>query len=284
MNLKSLYKAYYHQLYDAIKYLDQEAINRTGQSAIRLLNTNIDQLSALISLLIHVDETLPLIRCQGALGRFKKDFADLYLNYLEANLVKAHPELFDENREIGQILSHEEYLSKDRYAKSLHELYLNTIHATGKVVENHINDLNDDILRIKTNEYFQNLVNIYREHLQDADFDSLDLVLDEIYYNLSIFQGVKTIGDEFETDVVIKHLLTDVQHLKEMLVARKLYHDTAKKLRFYGRMDDDLDRDLLGRMQSIESSLLHGGGYLDAFGDQLLSHLSKILWLDNPVV
>ena len=93
MNLKSLYKAYYHQLYDAIKYLDQEAINRTGQSAIRLLNTNIDQLSALISLLIHVDETLPLIRCQGALGRFKKDFADLYLNYLEANLVKAHPEL-----------------------------------------------------------------------------------------------------------------------------------------------------------------------------------------------
>ena len=284
MNVKSLYKYYYHQLYDAIKYLDREAINRSSESAIRLLNKNIDQLSAFISLLTYVDETIPLIRCQGALGKFKKDFIDLYLSYLEENLVKSNPVLFDENKQIDQILSREESLSRDRYSKSVHELYLNTIHATEKVVIDHINQMNEDKLGVKTHEYFRNLVEVYLEHLQEGDFDSLDLILAEIYYNLLLFRETKPIESGEYQDEELDHLLDTLHQLKEMLLARKLYHDTARKLQFYGAQDEEMDKDLLNKMRQIENGLIRGGGYLESFGDKLLSYLSQLLWIESGSV
>lgn len=282
MNVKSLYKHYYHQIYNNIKFLDQLAIQRSGESVIRLLNKNIDQLSALISLLIFVDESIPLIRCQSALGKFKQDFVDLYLNYLEENLVKAQPELFDENRQVTKILAREETLMKDRYAHSIHELYINTLHVTEKVVFDYIDQMNEDKLRVKTHAYFRHQINIYLEHLEEGDFDHLDLILSEIFYNLLLFKQTRPIESGEYEDAELDLILDTIQQLKEMLEARKLYHDTARKLQFYGTLDDQMDKDLLNKMRLIEHSLLKGGGHLESFAGKLLKYLSRLLWVTSP--
>lgn len=283
MKIKEHFKLYYRQLFDAIRYLDQDAINRSGESAIRLLNQNIDQLSAFISLLTHIDETIPLIRCQGALGKFKKDFIDLHLNYLEENLVEENPLLFDENKMIGKILSREESLTRDRYGKSVHDLYINTIHATEKIIMDHVDQVNEDKLRVKTFEYFTNLLSVYSEHLREGDFESLDLLLGEIYYNLLLFMEKEPVVSEDTIDEPGKDLLKTIYHLKEILTARKLYHDTARKLQFYGSMDSDLDKDLLDKIQSIENSLIKGGSQFEALGDQLTEYLNRKLWIKAEV-
>jgi hypothetical protein len=282
MQIKALLKHHYQEMYHDIKHLDQETKDRSSESVIRRLNNNTDQLSSFINLLAHVDETIPLVRCQSALGRFKKDFFDLHLNYLEERLVAENPLLFDEHGKIKNMLAHEESISKQHYLQSVHQLYINTIHATENLVEQHIDQLNEEGLRSKVYEYFKNAINVYLEHLARSDFDTLDIALTDIYYNLLIFQQIKPqeISDS-STDDGGKELLNLMFHLRKILETRKLYYDTVKKLQFYGCTEDQLDKDLIAKMQVTEKQLLNAENEFGTFGDQLLKFLNRVLWIDS---
>lgn len=277
MHIQSVFKHYYQQLYEHLQSIDQGSDDRSSEIKIRMLNHYADQLMAFVNLLAFIDEKIPLLRCQKAIAKLKEDLYALYVNYLEEQLVRENPQLYNEHRDFKKILSREEAINRKAYDESVHQLYLNTIHASSTIIEDHLNQLNEDRIRSDIFHYFRNIIEVYNAVLQKEDFDRMDELLSEIYYNFSLFySGVAELLEDTEGLEIIQLL----QKMCKITEERKLYHNTANKLQIYGYPEDQLDRDLLVQIQAHEQVLLLSLDQLESLGNRILQYLNRILWTD----
>jgi hypothetical protein len=277
MDIQSVFKHHYQQLYEHLQSIDQDSDDRSSEIKIRLLNHYADQFRAFVNLLAFIDEKIPLLRCQKAIAKLKEDLHALYVNYLEEQLVRENPELYNEHRDFKRILAREEAINRKAYAESVHQLYLNTIHVSSTIINDHLDQLNEDRMRSDIFHYFRNIIEVYNAVLQKEDFDKMDELLSEIYYNFSLFySGISGLSEDTEGLEIIQLL----QKMCKTTEERKLYHNTANKLQIYGYPEDQIDRDLLGQIQAHEQALLLSLDQLESLGNRILQYLNRTLWTD----
>ena len=278
MEIKRLFSEHFHQLYRTLRYLDRDETDRTGEEIVNLMKQNIDQLNAFLSLLAYIDPRLPLIRCQEALGRFHADVVDLYLTYLEERLIGKEQILYDESQDINILLAIDEADQRSQYSKSLHDLYLNTIHATEEVVIEHLNALNEERLRSKIVEYFQHQGEVVLEHFERSDFDGLAILISEINDN---FELLVKLSMPVEDEIILVEIREELKFLQDKMKYRMLYLDSIQRLLRHNFREASVDKDLRQKIGVLEKEITGERDHFESLTSSITQYLQKILWQEG---
>ena len=279
MQLISAFKEHFHQLYRSIRFLEGEIKDKTREEVVVMLKRNIEELTSFVNLLISVDETLPLLRCQKALHGFEKDLSELYLVYLEEDLLDLEKAMELEHREFHALLASEKKKKKDKYRELAHDLYLNTIHATDQFVSNHIKVMNPENVKEKIVSYFENTIKVINEQYLSSRFEGLKETVFEISYN---FELLRKMGSESNMDEGQK-IISELSYLREKLTNRLLYLDAARKISDLEAGSMDVQQ-LNNRVIDIEDELLGSSASFEKLSNRIIDYLRKVLWEKSGAV
>lgn len=269
MFLKTLLKGHFHQLFRSIKFLEQQNKQSLQVDLILSLLEEIDQLQAYISLLIFVDESLPMIRCQRALSELESDLGKLNLIMDEQRTKNLQKLLGIDSNEWMAVLSKEEEKEEVIYRQSTHELLLNTIHATEKIVLDHLQNSEHEMLKLKTLDYFPNRLKMGLEQFERKDFSGLEELICEVEYN---FWALKKLGSTSD-GAKAENLKSDLADLHEKFKMRSMYLDVL------GKMDDmeEIGQKLRCEVKRVETEILASKEHFQELSRKIFKHLSHVL-------
>ncbi len=274
MDIKYNLCDHYHLLYRSLKFLNRESQTETNEELISMMQRSIDKLNAFVNLLAVVDPTLPLLRCQNAIAAFHRDVHSLFMNYREGRFLEMESAVIENTESMQSMWQLEGDVKKDRFRSEAHDLYLNTLHSTEKIIERHVNRLDSVAIRNRILQYFEDLVDSVVEHLKLGDYELVFGAVNELYFNLQMIHGVGS-----------KHFVEQYQHvsdririLRKELGLLKVYDDTHYRLKYYGYRDNEVQADLSSKMAMAKDTIEKSLDQIDTLKEDLVDYLSLQLW------
>ena len=239
MSIKQSVKPYFHYLYRTIKFADGKLHEHHQEELVNVIIEDIVRLDALISLLVYVDHTLPVIRCQKAFATLKSDLENIYYLYREQRLI-GHRHHATLGWQIGKAIDLDIAILGEKFKSQSYDLYLNTVHATEQIVGKHINHISDEQFTAGTLAYFTDC-------LEQIDAFDIDERLDEVGYlirgllaNLHFVAYIANNKESLKEERFFNLLTDAVSILKTMHV----YQITLKSMGSSNQLVGDLATEL----------------------------------------
>ncbi|MBT8190439.1 MAG: hypothetical protein HKN67_06090 [Saprospiraceae bacterium] len=151
-----------------------------------------DKLSAFGQMLSHLDNDLPLLKLEKAIGKFKMEVDKLNLLYNEELLLAEEERKLGSSNKIFSDIAEKERLTEDNFKKAVHDVYLTSIHDQEQLIANHLYALEEVQLRDGIEAYFREILENFEEQYTDFQEDTLCDEITEITNNLELLQGINS--------------------------------------------------------------------------------------------
>lgn len=192
MHLGNYFLDRYHSLYESLRVLDKQSKEFCSKTHINSIKNKLDKLSAFGQMLSHLDNDLPLLKLEKAIGKFKMEVDKLNLLYNEELLLAEEERKLGSSNKIFSDIAEKERLTEDNFKKAVHDVYLTSIHDQEQLIANHLYALEEVQLRDGIEAYFREILENFEEQYTDFQEDTLCDEITEITNNLELLQGINS--------------------------------------------------------------------------------------------
>lgn len=252
MRIKNSIKPYYHYLYITLKQADVNLHKNNEEEMVNVMIEDIVRLDALISLLVYVDNTVPVLRCQKAFAKLKSELEGLYYLFREQKLI-GHRHHATLGWQIGKAIDVDLDLLSKNFKSQSNELYLNTINATEQAIADHVSHVSDEHFIEGIMGYFTNCLEEIKEKNLEDNLYEVGYLIRSLLANLHFvsYAGNKT---EILKEKSFFNILSDaVTTLKTMHVYQMTLKATGLDDMVVSNLAKDLQKEYDNCINALKS-------------------------------
>lgn len=251
MSIKSAVKPYYHYLYRTLKAVDANLHKKNEEEMVNVMIEDIVRLDALVSLLVYVDNTIPLIRCQKAFAALKSELENLYYLYREQKIIghKHHSTL---GWQIGKAIDLDIAIIAERFKSHSNDLYLNTVHATEQAISKHINQLSDDDFKIGIMAYFTDCIEEIEEFNVAEQTEEIGYLIRSLLANLHFIAYIANNKETLNKEPFFDIITDAVGILKTMHIYQISLKSMGSNNPIMGKLVEELQAEYDGNMDRFK--------------------------------
>ena len=254
-------------LYRKLRIGDTNLRVEADEGLVNLYIEDIVRLDALVSLLVYVDGTLPLIRCQKSFSKMMEEIKGLQYLYRERRLLTSSFNKYF-NWNIGASIEVDLDSYAQEYQKGTSDIYMNAVHVGEKAVSNHLSLLKEEKVIIGILAYFTETLALLAEEMKGASIHQAGYNTRSLLANLRFIAYLdcseeRLKNSNFYTLLKDASLKFKVLHIEELTIKRlsdnerDITQGLAFKLREdYGKnldsIFDDLNRLLLMKKEIMD--------------------------------
>lgn len=251
MSIKSAVKPYYHYLYRTLKVADANLHKNNEEEMVHVMIEDIVRLDALVSLLVYVDNTLPLIRCQKAFAKLKSELDNLYYLYREQKVIghKHHETL---GWQIGKAIDLDIAIMAQTFMAQSNDLYLNTIHSTEKILGKHINLISDQDFQVGIMAYFTDCLEEIEAFDLNERIEEVGYLIRGLLANLHFIAYIANNKETLNKKAFFEILSDTVGILKTMHIYQRSLKSMGTNNPIVGKLAGELQLEYDNQMKKLE--------------------------------
>lgn len=228
MHLGNYFLDRYHSLYESLRVLDKQSKEFCSRTHINSIKNKLDKLSAFGQMLSHLDNDLPLLKMEKAIGKFKQEVDKLNLLYNEELLLAEEERKLGSTNKVFSDIAEKEKLTEENFKKAIHDAYLSSIHEQEQLIASHLYALDEVALREGIEVYFKEILENFEEQYTDFQEETLCDEITEITNNLELLQGINVAHKTPESMQVFTELRQWKLLLQKAVICLKSVKDLQK--------------------------------------------------------